>query len=379
MEGTAVVGFPEAVPIEEGVCELNDGATVAWDIIQQAYAVVHAVQTVVECSELRYEVTQYAAYQDRHTYITYQSGDLAGNIYKYNQACNEKSAAIKSALSYLKDDMKNMLGLAHIPEEFRPKVEAKSAPKRSLGIATFLGTTTNSTSYFDGACKYCMSETDLVAYLRGVYDGQKVINTSLPEFDQSCIQKTPELERLYTGELQSRLTKIMVGYQMGLQQSTEEVLQLDDLVYGALKNCTGIEQMEFESRVKPVVNGTKWVFDNEDGMQIDLAMIPQMSSLIYTEYLDSQSEGKTNSTLMYELGQQLGLGQKLFATRAAKVPPTDYTGLYIGVGVAAIGLLGLAGYCALKKRQRKHVFNAEVTLDATQDDDNTRALNNLST
>ena len=71
MEGTALVGFPEAVPIEETVCELNDGASVAWDVIQQAYSVVKAFEDAIECSELRYEITQYGQYQARHTYITY--------------------------------------------------------------------------------------------------------------------------------------------------------------------------------------------------------------------------------------------------------------------------------------------------------------------
>ena len=62
--GTSVVGFPEAVPIEKAVCELNSGLTVAEDIINEAITIVHAVRDVIECSELRYEITQYALYSN---------------------------------------------------------------------------------------------------------------------------------------------------------------------------------------------------------------------------------------------------------------------------------------------------------------------------
>ena len=120
-----------------------------------------------------------------------------------------------------------------------------------------------------------MNESDLLAYLKGVYDGQRIINSSLEEFDQSCIQKTPELTRLYEGELQSSLSKIMTSHYNGMNNYTADVIyRLDDLVYGALKNCTGISQIEFETRVQPTVNNTHWVFNNTEGMEVDLSVIP---------------------------------------------------------------------------------------------------------
>ena len=64
MLGTAVVGFPEAVPIEKEVCKLNNGYAVAEDILNQAITIVNAVRDVIQCSELRYEITQYALYSN---------------------------------------------------------------------------------------------------------------------------------------------------------------------------------------------------------------------------------------------------------------------------------------------------------------------------
>ena len=130
--------------------------------------------------------------------------------------------------------------------------------------------------------------------------------------------------------------------------------------------------MEFNSRVKPAINGTRWTFNNEDGMEIDLAMIPKMTSEFYSDYLDSQANKTTNSTIMYKLGEQLGLGQKLFATRAAKVP-SSYTGLYVGLSVAGFLLISFAIVYTLKSRQQKTLLNtnSQVTVDteATQENE----------
>ena len=64
-----------------------------------------------------------------------------------------------------------------------------------------------------------------------------------------------------------------------------------------------------------------------------------MTSQYFKEFLDLQSKGIKNTTTMFKLGQQLGLGQKLFATRDTKVPKTNHTGIYIGLGVALIALV----------------------------------------
>ena len=103
-------------------------------------------------------------------------------------------------------------------------------------------------------------------------------------------------------------------------------------------------------------------------MEVDLSMIPEMTSKIYTEYLDSQANQTTNSTLMYELGQQLGLGQKLFATRAAKVQNNN-VGLYAGIGVLIVGLI-VGATLFIKRKNKLHygdnVMNSQVTNDEAE-------------
>jgi hypothetical protein len=66
----------------------------------------------------------------------------------------------------------------------------------------------------------------------------------------------------------------MVGDAVGLEESTKGIYELDEMVFGALKSCEIVKMNQFESKIKPVINGTKWVFNNEDGMEIDLKMIP---------------------------------------------------------------------------------------------------------
>ena len=65
--------------------------------------------------------------------------------------------------------MKNMLGLANVPEEFRSKPKLENSFKRHLAESTV--SIPKTSNIFDGTCKYCLSEQDLIAYLKGVYDG----------------------------------------------------------------------------------------------------------------------------------------------------------------------------------------------------------------
>ena len=90
-----------------------------------------------------------------------------------------------------------------------------------------------------------------------------------------------------------------------------------------------------------MVNDTHWAFNATGDYEVDLMMIPKMTSLYYKQFLDLQSQGIKNTTTMFKLGQQLGLGQKLFANQALPVKPNN-TGLYIGLGVLFVAFVGLA-------------------------------------
>ena len=120
MIGSAVVGIPEAIPIEKTICTLNDGTEIASHFIQTAMIVVKSYRDVIECSELRYQINIFVMYSeaiDEPTYnefsvkSTYESGDLAGNIYRYNKACQDKSKDIKKAMELLKKDIKDVIGI----------------------------------------------------------------------------------------------------------------------------------------------------------------------------------------------------------------------------------------------------------------------------
>ena len=99
-----------------------------------------------------------------------------------------------------------------------------------------------------------------------------------------------------------------------------------------------------------MVNNTHWAFNATGDYEVDLIMIPRMTSLYYKQFLDLQSQGIKNTTTMFKLGQQLGLGQKLFATRALPVN-SNHTILYIGLGVLFVAFIGLAVWF-MKKPKR---------------------------
>lgn len=63
MIGSALVGIPEAIPIEKTICTLNDGTEVAVNIIETAMIIVKSYKDVIQCSELRYEINLFVMYQ----------------------------------------------------------------------------------------------------------------------------------------------------------------------------------------------------------------------------------------------------------------------------------------------------------------------------
>jgi hypothetical protein len=55
------------------------------------------------------------------------------------------------------------------------------------------------------------------------------------------------------------------------------------------------------------------------------------------------------------LGQQLGLGQNLFSSRAATMPPKNYLPIYIGSAVALLAIIMGVVYCVSKPNKNRKV------------------------
>ena len=88
------------------------------------------------------------------------------------------------------------------------------------------------------------------------------------------------------------------------------------MIFKSLKSCQGIGNFDLDSKIMPKVNDTHWTFANEDGMEIDLMMIPKLSDSLFSQFLKDQANGKTNQDILYKLGQNIGMGQMLFSARA---------------------------------------------------------------
>ena len=95
------------------------------------------------------------------------------------------------------------------------------------------------------------------------------------------------------------------------------------------------------------------MFNNEDGMEIDLKMIPKLSAAYYSSFLDSQSSDAKNTTILYTLGNQLGLGQQLFSARGQKVVPAFNFTLYGSITASLALLVGFIVYLSRRERNGK--------------------------
>ena len=80
----------------------------------------------------------------------------------------------------------------------------------STNLSDPLLTSSNTTTAFNstgtetstnGTCKFCITESDLFQYLQGVYEGQRIINSTLGDWNKTCVQNSPELKKLYNGGL----------------------------------------------------------------------------------------------------------------------------------------------------------------------------------
>ena len=88
--GTAIVGFPEAVPIEKTVCAVTK-------FTNEAYDVIHMVDQGIQCAEMFYNLKQYDSYVENNDPSRFDPlysstyhvnvGAFAGKQYKYTSSC----------------------------------------------------------------------------------------------------------------------------------------------------------------------------------------------------------------------------------------------------------------------------------------------------
>jgi len=91
--GTALVGFPEAVPIEKTVCEVTKFTNEAYDVIKM-------INEGVQCAEMFYNLKQYNSYannNDPSFSSTYDVnvGSFAGKQFKYTKGCKALADKLK--------------------------------------------------------------------------------------------------------------------------------------------------------------------------------------------------------------------------------------------------------------------------------------------
>ena len=152
-EGSEAVALAEAVPIEEGVCDLTSFA-------EEAYEVIKLVNDGDHCHEMHYNLKQYVSYGNNNSpdsSSTYDAdvGTFAGNQYSYTKNCKpladklEKTAFNKLTSSLVASDA--------IKQVSRPVQERKLQ---------------DSEPYFKNPnCAYCLPEAEFIDFFQGFYDG----------------------------------------------------------------------------------------------------------------------------------------------------------------------------------------------------------------
>ena len=99
----------------------------------------------------------------------------------------------------------------------------------------------------------------------------------------------------------------------------------------------------------PTVDGKKWVFEDEDGIDVNLAHVPELTQMIFGNYWNGNHDRQDN-VLMFDIGQQLGLAQQEVALKAKYNPTVQYA-MYGGMFVAFWILLVIPTWLLLKRRQ----------------------------
>ena len=101
---------------------------------------------------------------------------------------------------------------------------------------------------------------------------------------------------------------------------------------------------------------------------------------MYQQYLDSGLNGTSNSTHLYTMGKQLGLGTKLFSLRAMPVKK-DYTLFIIIATVSILCLITFAEYVTKKMiGKKKERVSENLSTQGTEegsrnDDEVTKSVN----
>lgn len=182
-EGTELVGLPEAVPIEEAVCDVTSFASKVIKIVKE-------INEGIECLEIIHNLKQYVSYGNTYdtTFDTYDSdiGAFAGKQYKYTKGCKAlaetfEKKAFKSLVSSLLD-----------VDNF----EQITIPKQERYLE-------NTDKYFKNPnCVYCLPEAEFIDFFQGFYDGQTYLDKNMDTLDiKTCIDANSHFENAYYGGL----------------------------------------------------------------------------------------------------------------------------------------------------------------------------------
>jgi len=149
------------------------------------------------------------------------------------------------------------------------------------------------------------------------------LNKSLPHLEvHTCIKGSDELKNLFTGQLQSKLTGLMIAQELGnMNETLRMIKELDELTYSVLSNssCSEVNEIAFLKNIKdkyPILAiNDSLSFNSTDNITIDISATPQLiaknnKKLITEQAAANSTEDKTQ--YMYRMGEQLGLATKLY-------------------------------------------------------------------
>jgi len=149
------------------------------------------------------------------------------------------------------------------------------------------------------------------------------LNKSLPHLEvHTCIKGSDELKNLFTGQLQSKLTGLMIAQELGnMNETLRMIKELDELTYSVLSNssCSEVNELAFLKNIKdkyPILAiNDSLSFNSTDNITIDISATPQLiaknnKKLITEQAAANSTEDKTQ--YLYRMGEQLGLATKLY-------------------------------------------------------------------
>ena len=197
-----------------------------------------------------------------------------------------------------------------------------------------------------------------------------------------CVAHTDDLTNLFTGQLQSKLTGLMLAYDFkNMNETLKMIYELDDLIFGVMNNssCKEIESLAIFKLIDdkhPIDhNDVSIFFNTTEEIKIELSSIPQFIAFNNRKLTTAQATNSTEDKTKFLkiMGDQLGMATKLYEIKGKNKKSNESSNwdntIFL---VCTVGILfSTIAFCVITDRKQKV---ADKSTNDIEEEDNTPTL-----